>query len=199
MTREKILQAAKKLFEQKGFESTSVREIAALAGVNVALINYHFGSKELLLGALVEESTASVFSLLSDITKSSLPPQEKLDQALSVFVDKVFVNKQYYQMIHRELSTPVRPELNALISKPLKRNRDELQKIIEEGIRKKVFKKTTDVDLTISSIFGLMYQTTHIAFKEKVYDKLLKDDAVLHERLKIHLQNMLRDHLLRKN
>ncbi|MGC3947298.1 MAG: TetR family transcriptional regulator [Chryseolinea sp.] len=46
MTSEKILSAARKLFEQKGFDKTSVRDIATMADVNVALINYHFESKE---------------------------------------------------------------------------------------------------------------------------------------------------------
>jgi AcrR family transcriptional regulator len=197
MTREKILTAAKELFQEKGFEPTTVREIATLAGVNVALINYHFGSKEQLLAQMVEETTAHTLLRLNDITKSGASPIEKLDQVLELFIERIFSNKQYYQMIHRELSTPQRPELNDQIGKPLKRNRDEMLKIIEEGQKKKVFRKDVDIDLTISTVFGLLYQATHIAFKSKVYDKQLQDDAILKTRVLKHLQEILKNHLVR--
>jgi TetR/AcrR family transcriptional regulator, fatty acid metabolism regulator protein len=195
MTRDKILRAAKQLFEEKGFESASVREIATLAEVNVALINYHFGSKEQLLAELIEEMTAQTHLKLSDITKSSISPMQKINEAIDVLADKIYSNKRYYQMIHRELSTPQRPEMNDRIAKPLKRNRDELAKMIEEGLKKKVFKKDLDIDLTISTIFGLMYQTTHIGFRNKVIDIRLVDDETLKERVKIHLKEMLKNHL----
>ncbi|MHC4823722.1 MAG: TetR/AcrR family transcriptional regulator [Planctomycetota bacterium] len=52
-TKERILQAAKELFAEKGFPGTSMREITSRAEVNLAAINYHFGSKEGLLLALV--------------------------------------------------------------------------------------------------------------------------------------------------
>ena len=45
-TKDKILKAAKTLFAQKGFREVTVREIAARAGVNSALIGYHFGGKK---------------------------------------------------------------------------------------------------------------------------------------------------------
>ena len=195
MTREKILQAAKQLFEEKGYEPTSVREIATLANVNVALINYHFGSKEQLLTELIEETTIQTHLKLSDITKSSVSPSEKLRLAVDLLVDRIFSGKRYYQMIHRELSTPQRPELNERIARPLKRNREELQKMIEEGLRKKVFRKETDIDLTISTIFGLMYQTTHIAFTSKISDMRLANEETLKQRLKIHLHQLLKHHL----
>ena len=46
--KETIIESAIKLFSTKGFEGTSVREIASDAGVNVAMINYYFESKEKL-------------------------------------------------------------------------------------------------------------------------------------------------------
>ena len=47
-TKEKILMVAALLFSENGFEGTSVRTICAKAGVNLALVNYHFGTKEQL-------------------------------------------------------------------------------------------------------------------------------------------------------
>jgi len=48
-TRERILDAAEALFVEHGFEATSMRLITSRAGVNLASINYHFGSKEALI------------------------------------------------------------------------------------------------------------------------------------------------------
>lgn len=48
-TRERILDAAERLFMQNGYEGTSMRMITGAADVNLAAVNYHFGSKEALM------------------------------------------------------------------------------------------------------------------------------------------------------
>ncbi len=48
-TRERILDAAERLFMAHGYEGTSMRQITGEAGVNLAAVNYHFGSKETLI------------------------------------------------------------------------------------------------------------------------------------------------------
>lgn len=48
-TRERILDASEKLFMANGFDGTSMRLITGAAGVNLAAVNYHFGSKESLM------------------------------------------------------------------------------------------------------------------------------------------------------
>lgn len=53
---EKLLQAATKLFAEKGYHETSVRDIARSAGVNPSLINYHFGGKEELYRRILEKA-----------------------------------------------------------------------------------------------------------------------------------------------
>lgn len=53
--REKILKAGKHLFARQGFGSTGVRQIAETAGVNPAMVNYYFGSKQGLLKAVLAQ------------------------------------------------------------------------------------------------------------------------------------------------
>jgi AcrR family transcriptional regulator len=48
-TKERILTAAEALFAQRGFEGASLRQLTAAAGVNLAAVNYHFGSKDNLV------------------------------------------------------------------------------------------------------------------------------------------------------
>ena len=53
-TRERILDAAERLFSERGFDGTSIRDVTADAGVNLAAVHYHFGSKEDLLRAVLD-------------------------------------------------------------------------------------------------------------------------------------------------
>src|ERR1019366_7678183 len=52
-TKEKILDTAERLIGEQGYAATSLRQIIATAGVNLAAVHYHFGSKEDLLDAVV--------------------------------------------------------------------------------------------------------------------------------------------------
>jgi AcrR family transcriptional regulator len=52
VTRTRILDAAEELFMQHGFEGTSMRQLTARARVNLAAVNYHFGSKDALIEAV---------------------------------------------------------------------------------------------------------------------------------------------------
>jgi AcrR family transcriptional regulator len=52
-TKERILDAAEALFAEQGFAATSMRTITSEAGVNLAAANYHFGSKEMLIQAVL--------------------------------------------------------------------------------------------------------------------------------------------------
>jgi len=55
---QRILDAAEELFSRKGFDATSIRAVTRHAGVNPAAVHYHFGSKHVLLRALLERSVA---------------------------------------------------------------------------------------------------------------------------------------------
>ncbi|WP_051361456.1 TetR/AcrR family transcriptional regulator [Desulfuromonas sp. TF] len=53
-TKQRLLDAAERLFADEGFHNTSLRAITGRANVNLAAVNYHFGSKEALLDAVIE-------------------------------------------------------------------------------------------------------------------------------------------------
>lgn len=52
-TKDKIIEIAERLFAEQGYEATSLRQVIFEAGVNLAAVHYHFGSKEELLDAVV--------------------------------------------------------------------------------------------------------------------------------------------------
>lgn len=77
-TRSRLLDAAERLFADRGFHAASVREITELAGANVAAVNYHFGSKEQLLRAVTDRIVAPLNArrreLLATALEAATPP-----------------------------------------------------------------------------------------------------------------------------
>ena len=53
-TRDKLMDAAEKLFARRGFHGTSLRDITGAAGVDLALVNYHFGGKKQLFTEVLQ-------------------------------------------------------------------------------------------------------------------------------------------------
>jgi AcrR family transcriptional regulator len=77
-TRRAILDAAEECFAAAGFAGATTRQMAALAGVNVATLHYHFGSKEKLYRAVLDEATREDIPLPG----SAGTPAERLSSAV---------------------------------------------------------------------------------------------------------------------
>jgi TetR/AcrR family transcriptional regulator len=91
-TEQKIFDAATELFLEKGVDRTSVRDIASKAGINLALMNYYFRSKENLFDAiftnLVKKNTKELIKILD----SDLELSEKIRQYVSTYIDILLKN-----------------------------------------------------------------------------------------------------------
>ncbi|WAC73363.1 TetR family transcriptional regulator [Roseateles sp. SL47] len=89
-----LLRTARGIFARRGYEATSVRDIARQAGVDAALIAHHFGSKEALWIAVVDQIAARIHPLLEVATelrsRADLSPRKRVEQAMVHFMDKVF-------------------------------------------------------------------------------------------------------------
>lgn len=97
-TKTKILQATLDLIKSEGFESVTVRKIAADSGTNVALVNYYFGSKDRLINealSLFLSSFQGTFDLLDD---DSTAPKQRLKQFLTRYVEVI---QQYPELVSR--------------------------------------------------------------------------------------------------
>lgn len=87
-TKEKILNAAERLFAEQGFEHTSLRQITGIADVNLASVNYHFGSKKALIQAVMERYHAAFMPEL-DVRLSALQAEgvNNTEQVLNCFIE----------------------------------------------------------------------------------------------------------------
>jgi len=91
-TEQKIFDAATELFLEKGVDRTSVREIASKAGINLALMNYYFRSKENLFDAIFTQLVKKNSEELIRILDSDLELEEKIRQYVYVYIDMLSEN-----------------------------------------------------------------------------------------------------------
>ncbi|MGW1741283.1 TetR/AcrR family transcriptional regulator [Nocardia sp. NPDC001965] len=85
-TRERLLTAAERLLLTERYDDVSVRRICTEAGANPAAVHYHFGSKEALVAALLEERLGALWAeRLTTITAAAGPVSEIVDAVLTPF------------------------------------------------------------------------------------------------------------------
>lgn len=118
-TKEKIIAAAETLFMERGYAATSLRMITAKAGVNLAAVNYHFGSKEALirevfesrLGPLNTARVAYLDRLEKQAADSSLSVEQIIDAiltpALQVSRDPLGGGAVFLRLLGRAFSEPI--------------------------------------------------------------------------------------------
>ena len=111
-TRDRLLDEAERLFAERGFEATSVRDITAAAGANLAAVNYHFGGKDKLyrevfrrrLSAVKEQRLAAVRAA-SGAESLEAVVRSFTEAVLSPFVD-VAEGIRFTQLVVREFADP---------------------------------------------------------------------------------------------
>lgn len=107
-TESRIKDAARAVFLRKGYSATRTRDISEEAGINLALLNYYFRSKEKLFGIIMYET---MFEFLQNMTvvfndeKTSL--QEKVEIMAAMYIDKIIENPNVPLFIISELRNDV--------------------------------------------------------------------------------------------
>ena len=87
-TEERIKEAARKLFTKKGFAATRTRDIAAEAGINLALLNYYFRSKQKLFDLIMAENFKKFLTGISfHVKDETLTFEERVAKIVSSYID----------------------------------------------------------------------------------------------------------------
>ncbi|HWQ52471.1 MAG TPA: TetR/AcrR family transcriptional regulator [Bryobacteraceae bacterium] len=94
-TKEKILDAAERIFSEHGYAAASLRAMIADAGVNLAAVHYHFGSKEKLLIEVVRRRVGPInderLRLLDDCERAAAGGPPELEKVLEAFLAPTMV------------------------------------------------------------------------------------------------------------
>ena len=99
--REQLLDVGRRLFAEKGFEGTSVEEIAAKAGVSKPVVYEHFGGKEGLYAVVVDREMQRLLDLVTGALSGG-HPRELLEQAALALLDYVEASTDGFRILVRD-------------------------------------------------------------------------------------------------
>ena len=123
-TRRRLLDAARQLFTEHAFDDVTVRDICRAAGVNLALVNYHFGDKLGLYLEVVNEAVDAIrqFNEAALTAPAGSSAEDRLRQFVRAFLQRIFEHQDRQGWVHK------------LIQQELNRPTDAANRIIEEAI-----------------------------------------------------------------
>jgi len=178
-TRKKLLQAAVDLFFEKGYASTSIREIGTKAGITNSLIYHYFTNKEELLFEIVNRSVGDLLEILKEVMRGVSDPLECLRQMLIGETALLSAKRQKESKIlfseYHWLTGAKRKALRKSQREVYDIYMDKCTELKQRGI-------LNDIDLTVLtfSIFGVLfgffrwYRDTGSLTKEDVAENIWK-------------------------
>nr|WP_320116152.1 CerR family C-terminal domain-containing protein [uncultured Desulfuromonas sp.] len=112
--KQRIEQAALKLFAEKGFKATTIREICNKSGVSVALIHYHYKNKNGLYETLLDQVIGDAFDQypLEDYLKPGMSAEQRLRQMIRLLLHRLIGgdglgrDRSRVRVMARELTAP---------------------------------------------------------------------------------------------
>jgi AcrR family transcriptional regulator len=200
-----ILDVAEKVFADLGYDGASTRTISGEAGVNMAMLNYYFGSKEGLFLAVFQRKINSFRTLLQNIgNDETMTPWDKLSKCIDNYVERIIANNCFQKLINREVSMNKRGDLTDKIIEILMVNVIEVKKIIEEGVSNGLFYHDTDVSMVIATLFGTknyivnMPQLSSMVIGHDIRDEKFMEEE-LKPRVKTYMKRLLKAYLVNEH
>ncbi|HWC52931.1 MAG TPA: TetR family transcriptional regulator [Chitinophagaceae bacterium] len=188
-----IMEAAEKLFAEKGFAGTSVRDIADEADVNLAMISYYFGSKEKLMETIFkyrgENIKLQLENMLQNKKMSSL---EKVYLLIDNHINRFMQQQCFHKIMAREQMVNIAGATHKLIHQLKKTNQELVKQLILEGQKKGEFKKNIDVPLMMATLIGT---TNHLVTTQHYYREINDLQSMPDEEFQAHLKKKLSHHL----
>jgi len=193
----KIMEVAIPLFAQKGFAAVSVKQIAEAAGVNIALISYHFGGKENLYAAILETQFELVNNIIDVIRKEENCPIKRIRRFSQEFIK---IHKKY-PYIHHLIYGETRNTTNcyeSIVKPGIIRSHDFLAECIQTGITSGQIRSDIKPDcanLFLHSMLHFYFFTSHISdmFLEQEKDKT---EYYMAEAMEMYLRGILNNSML---
>lgn len=200
-----ILDVAERVFSEMGFDGASTRMISGEAGVNMAMLNYYFGSKEGLFLAVIERKITDFQNILQILgNDESISSWGKIESYIDIYGERVVNHNCFQKLLYQELTMNRRTELAEKIRNMLMKSVSELFRIIQEGMDNGEFHKDTDMQLIVSTLYGtknFILNTPLMSSTMLGYD--IQDEKVLEEqfkpRIKKYLKTLLKAYLVNEN
>ncbi len=157
MTKEGILEAAARIFSEKGFHATSMQDIAEAVNLQKASIYHHFASKQEILLEILDHALDLINGRLEQVLSQPLPPDEKLRQAMITYFQTIAEYQSLSAVLLLELRS-LDPELKARQATRREKFERTWRDLIIEGRQQGIF-NDVDPSLTGRAILGVMNWT----------------------------------------
>lgn len=184
--RDYILDVAFELFAEKGYTSTSIRDIMKKADISKGGIYVYFSSKLEMLLAIMERIDSKRTSIIKDL-ESNLPADQLLSQYLEnrLEVFKHPKNQKWSRIALTFWALPKDiPELKEIDDQRYKAYRSDIEYILNKGIREGVFKTSYNVD---SMIYQIMSTINGVGVLSGVMGRVITD-AQIKDIVDMHLR-----------
>lgn len=187
-TRDQIIAVTLETIQKEGLASLTIRQIAERAGVNVAAVNYHFGSKDALVGEVLAELTAGLRDAFFQLADDSRPARERLGQFLDEFAAVLLRYPDVYRQAIGSglLGGAAQPQYLSFL-------RAEGLLLLRRLVRE-VTGETDERRLTLrlmQAIGGLVYPLLVGALMEPATGLRFADDDIRRAHVEVCLQNLL--------
>jgi len=187
------METAEVLFAEKGFNGTSVRDIAEKAHVNLAMISYYFGSKDKLLESLFDYRGEHIkLKLESMVEDKTLGSFEKLDLLIDHYIEKIMNQQCFSRIMVREQVVNHTGITAELITQMKKRNQEIISKLIHQGQKKGEFKRNIDIPMMMATLVGT---AGHLIATQPYYREINHLQSMSDEEFQKHIKKKLSQHL----
>jgi len=188
-----IMETAEVLFAEKGFNGTSVRDIAEKAQVNLAMISYYFGSKDKLLESLFDYRGEHLkLKLESMIQDKALGSFEKLDLLIDHYLEKIMNQQCFSRIMVREQVVNHTGITAELITQMKKRNQELISRLIHEGQKRGEFRRNIDIPLMMATLVGT---AGHMIATQHYYREINNLQSMSEKEFQKHIKKKLSQHL----
>jgi AcrR family transcriptional regulator len=191
-----LLDTAESLFSQKGFDGTSVRDIAEAAGINTAMISYYFGSKEKLMEEIFERKSLNIKEKVANLLKDdNLDPLEKMYSLVDMYIEGILSRKTFHRILLCEQIINQNPSIITMLDKMKTKNSEYINDLIRLGQKKGLFKKNIDIPMMTNTLIGTVSHTLVNLDFYKSYHHMegLKDEdfeRVVKKKLSAHIKHI---------
>jgi AcrR family transcriptional regulator len=153
-TRQALLRAGAQLFPRRGFDGVSVEDLAGRAGVNKALISYHFGGKRGLYVAVLESAFAEMADRLTAIEREATDARDGLHGFLETFEALTRERRDFPALFLREaVSSGIEPAVVPHLLKIM----GIVRRLGERGVREGVFRPVDPILLHFGLVGSLAF------------------------------------------
>ncbi|MDL4841138.1 TetR/AcrR family transcriptional regulator [Aquibacillus rhizosphaerae] len=164
--RTEIMEAAIKLFSQKGYFSTSMQEIASGCGISKGSLYKNFESKEDLLIQVFKYNHDNMFSKAKYINiDNSLVPKEKLRNMIIIEFKGILENKDYFNLISKSLPVDKNKQFGPVMRKIRAEMIDWHKSVLIQVYGSKIEPYIWDLVITLQ---GLLKEYIHLLIHEKI-------------------------------